>query len=84
MLTRPIVRTFVALCLALFLTKILTTLYYQNIMITFFTSELQFRFKAKYSAHMCTMVLKETLHYHNSSNSTVFCMFLDTTKAFDS
>ena len=32
---------------------------------------------------MCTMILKETLQYYNSSNSSVFCMFLDATKAFD-
>ena len=49
----------------------------------FFTSELQFGFKAKHSTHMCTMILKETLSYYNSNNSTTFCTFLDATKAFD-
>jgi len=49
----------------------------------FFTSELQFGFKAKHSTHKCTMILKETLQYYNSSNSSAFCMFLDATKAFD-
>jgi len=49
----------------------------------FCTSELQFGFKAKYSTHMCTMILKETLLYYNNTHSTAFCMFLDATKAFD-
>ena len=42
-----------------------------------FSSELQFGFKAKHSTHMCTMILKETLMYYNTNNSTAFC------KAFD-
>ena len=42
-----------------------------------FSSELQFGFKAKHSTHMCTMILKETLMYYTTNNSTAFC------KAFD-
>jgi len=55
----------------------------KNITITFFSSELQFGFKAKHSTHMCTMILKETLMYYNTNNSTAFCTFLDASKAFD-
>lgn len=47
------------------------------------TNELQFGFKKHHSTHMCTMVLKETIAYYNNSNSSVFCTFLDATKAFD-
>jgi len=49
----------------------------------FFSSELQFGFKDKHSTHMCTMILKETLMYYNTNNSTAFCTFLDASKAFD-
>ena len=31
----------------------------------------------------CTLVLKETLTYYVNNHSTVFCSFLDTSKAFD-
>ena len=47
------------------------------------SSELQFGFKPKSSTNMCSMVLKETIAYYNSHNSSVFCSFLDATKAFD-
>ena len=47
------------------------------------TSELQFGFKAKHSASMCTMVLKETLAYYVADGGCAFCTFLDATKAFD-
>jgi len=32
---------------------------------------------------MCTMILKETMAYYSSNHSSVFCSFLDATKAFD-
>jgi hypothetical protein len=47
------------------------------------TSELQFGFKQEHSTHMCTMVLKETISYYMHNSSSVFCTFLDATKAFD-
>ena len=47
------------------------------------SSELQFGFKANRSTNMCTMILKETMAYYSSNNSSVFCSFLDATKAFD-
>ena len=47
------------------------------------TSELQFGFKAKSSTSQCTFVLKETLAYYVDNKSSVYCAFLDATKAFD-
>jgi hypothetical protein len=47
------------------------------------TSDLQFGFKAKSSTHMCTMVLKETISYYVKNHSSVYCTFLDASKAFD-
>ena len=47
------------------------------------TSDLQFGFKSKSSANMCTMVLKETISYYVNNHSSVFCTFLDASKAFD-
>jgi len=47
------------------------------------TSDLQFGFKQKSSTHMCTMVLKETVSYYVNNSSSVFCTFLDASKAFD-
>ena len=32
---------------------------------------------------MCTMILKETIVYYTSNDSSVYCVFLDATKAFD-
>ena len=49
----------------------------------FGTSELQFEFKRKRSTNICTMVLKETLSYYANNDETVYCTFLDATKAFD-
>ena len=47
------------------------------------TSDLQFGFKPAHSTQMCTMVLKETISYYVKNKSSVFCTFLDATKAFD-
>ena len=46
-------------------------------------SELQFGFKAKSSTSLCSMVLKESLAYYVNHQSSVFCTFLDASKAFD-
>ena len=32
---------------------------------------------------MCTMVLKETIDYYMSNQFSVYCTFLDASKAFD-
>ena len=47
------------------------------------TSHLQFGFKRGHSTNMCTMVLKETVAYYTSHESSVHCVMLDATKAFD-
>ena len=47
------------------------------------TSDLQFGFKTKHSTSQCTFVLKESLSYYVDNNSSVYCAFLDATKAFD-
>lgn len=47
------------------------------------SSELQFGFKAKSSTNLCSMVLKESIAYYVKNQSSVFCTFLDATKAFD-
>ena len=47
------------------------------------TSSLQFGFEAKSSTNLCTFVLKDTLAYYVKNQTTVFCTFLDASKAFD-
>lgn len=47
------------------------------------SSDLQLGFKQGHSTQMCTMLLKETISYYVQNKSTVFCTFLDATKAFD-
>jgi len=44
---------------------------------------LQFGFKARRSTDMCTMILKESIAYYVNHNSSVYCTFLDASKAFD-
>jgi len=45
--------------------------------------DLQFGFKAHRSTDMCTMILKESVAYYVNNGSSVYCWFLDATKAFD-
>jgi len=47
------------------------------------TSDLQFGFKKNSSTNMCTMILKESIAYYVNNRSSVFCTFLDASKAFD-
>lgn len=47
------------------------------------TSELQFGFKPRHSTNMCTLLLKETVSYYTRNHSSVYCVLLDATKAFD-
>jgi len=47
------------------------------------TSELQFGFKPHHSTNMCTLLLKETISYYTRNDSSVYCVLLDATKAFD-
>ena len=53
---------------------------YDNLLVS---TSLQFGFKAGHSTSMCTMILKETLEHYRRNNSTVHCVMLDATKAFD-
>ena len=46
------------------------------------TCDLQFGFKAKRTTAMCSMVLKAAISYYVNHGSSVFCVFLDATKAF--
>ena len=45
--------------------------------------ELQFGFKSNHSTTMCSMIMKETISNYINAKSTVHCVFLDATKAFD-
>ena len=47
------------------------------------SSELQFRFEAKSSTSLCSMVMEESIAYYVNNISSVFCTFLDASKAFD-
>jgi hypothetical protein len=47
------------------------------------SSDLKLGFKAKHSTNHCTMILKETIAYYVRNQSSVFCTFLDASKAFD-
>jgi len=45
--------------------------------------DLQFGFKENRSTDMRTMLLKESVSYYVNNGSSVFCTFLDASKAFD-
>jgi hypothetical protein len=47
------------------------------------TSELQFGFKPHHSTNMCSLLVKETISYYTRNDSSVYCVLLDSTKAFD-
>jgi len=53
-----------------------------KIMDLIMTSDQQFGFKAKRSANMCTMVVKEVVNYYVNNGSAALCTMLDATKAF--
>jgi len=45
--------------------------------------DLQFGFKPKRSTDMCSMVLKESIAYYVNYGKSVYCTFLDASKACD-
>ena len=45
--------------------------------------ELQFGFEQNRSTAMCSMIAKEVIAYYTSCNTTLNCVFLDSSKAFD-
>ena len=47
------------------------------------SSDLQFGFKQSRSTAMCSMIAKEVIAYYTSCNTSVHCVFLDSSKAFD-
>ena len=47
------------------------------------TSDMQFAFKEKHSTVMCSLVVKEVVHYHVNNKSDVYSCCVDATKAFD-
>ena len=47
------------------------------------TSDYQFGFRSKRSTGMCTMILNECISYYVNNGGSVYCTFLDATKAFD-
>jgi hypothetical protein len=47
------------------------------------TCDLQFGFKHHRFTNMCTMLLKEVISYYTNNDSSLYCVFLDVTKAFD-
>ena len=46
-------------------------------------SDFQFGFRAKRSTDTCSMILKECISYYVNNGGSVYCTFLDATKAFD-
>ena len=49
----------------------------------FETSHLQYAYKKDYSTALCTLTLKEVINYYLCGKSSVYCAFLDASKAFD-
>jgi hypothetical protein len=47
------------------------------------TSDLQFGFKRRCSTTQCTFVLLETINYYLERDTSVYCMLLDASQAFD-
>ena len=47
------------------------------------TSDHQFGFKSKHSTVQCTLAVNETVNYYINNDSSVNCMLLDASKAFD-
>jgi hypothetical protein len=47
------------------------------------THDHQFGFKAQHSTDMCIFAVKSIINYYTSQSSTVFCCYLDASKAFD-
>lgn len=71
------------ICLCCCITKILEwclLLRYQDKLAT---SGLQFAFKSGHSTTMCSLALKDVVHYYWNRNSNVHCALIDASKAFD-
>ena len=47
------------------------------------TSDMQFRFKARHSTSLCTLIFKEAMNHYLSNRGNVYSCMLDASKAFD-
>ncbi len=47
------------------------------------TSDMQFAFKEKHSTAMCSLVVKEVIHYYIENKSGAYSCCVDMSKAFD-
>ena len=63
--------------------KILDNILLSTNMNIFSSSYLQFGFKAKHSTTHCTFVAQEVVNYYVKHNSSVYCVLLDASQAFD-
>ena len=54
--------------------------YFENI---FSTEDQQFAYKESYSPTMCSFLVTETIQYYTNSNSSIYAISLDFSKAFD-
>ena len=63
--------------------KLIDLVLLQKLADKFLTCDSQFGFKKGHSTSMCTQLLKETVAYYTSGDSSVYCIMLDASKAFD-
>ena len=63
--------------------KILDYMILDKFQYVFETSENQFAYKPEHSTSMCTFMALETIQYYANAGSSVYCILLDCTKAFD-
>lgn len=71
------------IALANVISKLLEIIILTRIEEFIYTNENQFGFKRKSSTDQCIYTLKEMISMYNVLGSTVFCCFLDASKAFD-
>lgn len=71
------------IALANVITKVIERVILERIEEYLYTCKNQFGFKKKSSTDFCIYTLKELVSMYNALGSTVFCCFLDSSKAFD-
>ena len=71
----------ISLCSSLF--KLFECILIQKQNTKLMTSEMQYAYKCNHSTTMCTMVLKDVVNHYLLNNSSVYCCFIDASKAFD-
>ena len=65
------------------LSKLLEKILLERLSLYLLTTSHQFGFKSNHSTDACIYVLKETVDYYITKQSSVYLCFLDATKAFD-